>query len=207
MSVKSNMENFLYVNPFSICPDLAKDIIDLYETEEKGKYEGVTAGGLDKNVKDTTDLVIGRQLPRWTKVYNFLETELNKNVKEYLKQLNTKDYTNELSEREFRLVDAKVITTDSMMIQRYIKQKGKYVYHNDASIKWETKSYRLFTFLWYLNTVEEGGETEFWGNYRIKPEIGKLLLFPACWTFPHTGRVPISDNKYIITGWLYVSGV
>ena len=61
----------------------------------------------------------------------------------------------------------------------------------------------LLTFLFYLNTLEEGGHTEFWGNYKIKPETGKLLLFPASWTFPHCGKTPISDNKYIITGWIY----
>ena len=62
---------------------------------------------------------------------------------------------------------------------------------------------RHLTFLWYLNDVEEGGETEFWGQYGIKPEAGKLILFPASWTFPHKANVPISSDKYIITGWLW----
>ena len=61
------------------------------------------------------------------------------------------------------------------------------------------------TYIWYLNDVIEGGETEFFGNYKIKPEVGKLVLFPACWSFPHCGLMPISSNKYIITGWLYLS--
>ena len=62
---------------------------------------------------------------------------------------------------------------------------------------------RKLTFLWYINDVEEGGETEFFGNHKIKPEAGKLILFPASWTFPHCGKMPISDDKYIITGWLW----
>jgi hypothetical protein len=53
--------------------------------------------------------------------------------------------------------------------------------------------------------VENGGETEIWDDFKIKPETGKLLLFPSSWTFPHRGVMPISDNKYIITGWLYVN--
>jgi hypothetical protein len=36
----------------------------------------------------------------------------------------------------------------------------------------------------------------------IKPKSGKLLIFPACWTYPHRGTMPISDDKYIITGWI-----
>ena len=43
---------------------------------------------------------------------------------------------------------------------------------------------------------------KFWKRKTIKPEAGKLLLFPASWTFPHCGQMPISHDKYIITGWL-----
>lgn len=51
--------------------------------------------------------------------------------------------------------------------------------------------------------MTEGGETEFWSKYRIKPEAGKLVLFPASWAFPHRAIVPLSSDKYIITGWLW----
>jgi hypothetical protein len=91
------------------------------------------------------------------------------------------------------------------MIQKYDKLDGKYIYHDDSFIDFNKNRYRVFTYLWYLNTVTEGGETVFWDSYKIKPEAGKLVLFPACWTFPHTGKMPISDNKYIITGWVYVN--
>ena len=72
-------------------------------------------------------------------------------------------------------------------------------------MKWDKQQYRVITFLWYLNTVEEGGETELLGSVNIKPERGKLLLFPASWTFPHRGKMPISHDKYIVTGWFHVS--
>ena len=79
---------------------------------------------------------------------------------------------------------------------------GKFTYHNDLSI--DTYGYRLVNYLWYLNDVEEGGETEFFGNYKIKPEKGKLVFFPSEWFFPHTGKIPISNDKYVIAGWMYV---
>ena len=61
---------------------------------------------------------------------------------------------------------------------------------------------RYITFIWYLNDVSEGGETEMKGNIRIKPEAGKLLLFPSTWTYPHCSRPTISNDKYAIVGWI-----
>ena len=87
------------------------------------------------------------------------------------------------------------------MIQKYDKKKGKYIYHNDFTN--DNNSHREITFLWYLNTVEEGGNTVFWENYNVQPKEGKLIFFPSFWCYPHTGKVPISSDKYIITGWLY----
>ena len=92
---------------------------------------------------------------------------------------------------------------NSFQIQRYRKNVGKYIYHHDHDIRFDQKDHRVITYLWYLNTVEEGGQTELWKTIKIKPEEGKLLLFPASWTFPHSGLMPESNDKYIITGWLY----
>ena len=196
------LTSLIYLNPDSISKQLCDEIIHLYENEND-KYNGITAGGLNKNVKDTLDFNIPNEEP-WTKIKDFLEVELKKNLKMYIDQLNSHNFENENSSVTFKFFDNILCYTKTFMIQRYIKQVGRYIYHNDFDINTNEKSYRIITFLWYLNTVEEGGETEIWGTHKIKPEAGKLLLFPSCWTFPHTGKMPISDNKYIITGWLYV---
>ena len=54
----------------------------------------------------------------------------------------------------------------------------------------------------YLNTIEEGGETEFlYINIRIKAEQGRLIIFPAAFTHTHRGNPPIGQDKYIISTW------
>ena len=55
----------------------------------------------------------------------------------------------------------------------------------------------------YLNSVTEGGETEFlYQKRRIKPQQGRLLIFPAGFTHTHRGNPPLSGNKYILTSWV-----
>lgn len=62
---------------------------------------------------------------------------------------------------------------------------------------------RALTFILYLNDVDEGGETEFlYYPRRIKAEAGKLILFPGGYTHTHRGNPPISNEKYILTGWV-----
>jgi hypothetical protein len=91
------------------------------------------------------------------------------------------------------------------MVQRYIKNVGKFVYHDDSHIDYNKGKSRIITFLWYLNDIHEGGETIFSGKYGVKPTTGKLVLFPAIWSYPHCGKVPISSDKYILTGWIYIN--
>ena len=55
----------------------------------------------------------------------------------------------------------------------------------------------------YLNDVTEGGETEFlYQKCRFKPEKNTILIWPAQFTHVHRGNPPLSNDKYIITGWV-----
>ena len=166
-------------------------------------YNGVTYGGLDKNIKDTSDVVIPEN-DEWKEINDILSCNLEKGIKEYLTTLNNKkNYKGENNYGfNYQHLNDKLYLKNNFMIQKYEKGKGKYVYHDDGSH--EATRYRVITYLWYLNDVEEGGETDFFGGtFKVKPETGKLLLFPAFWAFPHRGNRPISSDKYIITGWLY----
>ena len=61
---------------------------------------------------------------------------------------------------------------------------------------------RRFVVQAYLNTIQEGGETEFlYQNKRIKAVQGTLLIWPAGYTHVHRGNPPIGQDKYILTSW------
>ena len=61
---------------------------------------------------------------------------------------------------------------------------------------------RSFVIQAYLNTVENGGETEFlYQNKRINAVQGTVLIWPAAYTHVHRGNPPIGQDKYILTTW------
>ena len=65
-------------------------------------------------------------------------------------------------------------------------------------------SQRQLVAIWYLNDVAgPGGETEFlFQDVKIKPQQGKLLLFPPFWTHEHRGVELQAGVKYIATTWV-----
>jgi excinuclease ABC A subunit len=68
--------------------------------------------------------------------------------------------------------------------------------HNDVL-------HRILLFMFYLNDVDEGGETEFhYQDIKIKPKAGRTVIAPAYFTHTHRGNVPVSNNKYILTSWV-----
>jgi hypothetical protein len=69
-----------------------------------------------------------------------------------------------------------------------------------------TNMRRMMTFILYLNDVDEGGESEFlYYSRRVKSKEGRLILWPAGYTHTHRGNPPISNTKYIMTGWVEMS--
>ncbi len=64
-------------------------------------------------------------------------------------------------------------------------------------------SNRYLVFLWTLNNVEEGGETEFVDlDISLKPEAGRLIVFPPYWMYRHRALQTISNPKYIINTFI-----
>lgn len=191
------MNEYIYQQNCVLTKEFCNTIIRYYN-DSNDTYDGCTFSGMNKDIKDTRDLKIPKNPPKdsqWTNINRILYESLYANLLIYLKKINP-------DPGSYRIFSTNRLTETLFMIQKYQQNKGKYIYHNDS--QFESTQYRVITYIWYLNDVEEGGETEFWGTYRIKPEKGKLVLFPASWTFPHCGKMPISDDKYIITGWLYI---
>lgn len=88
-----------------------------------------------------------------------------------------------------------------LKIQKTDPGEGYHQWHCENFDR-HSQSSRYLAYTVYLNTVEEGGETEFlYQKRRIKPEAGTLVVFPSGWTHVHRGNPPLSGSKYIITTW------
>jgi len=88
-------------------------------------------------------------------------------------------------------------------VQKYAKGQGFYRRHVDAT-PWDPASRnRLLAMVMYLNTVEHGGETWFPDqNIKVEAVQGRVAMFPAGWTFPHQGMLPLSGDKWIISTFI-----
>ena len=87
-------------------------------------------------------------------------------------------------------------------IQKTCPTQGYHIWHceHDGSI---VSNDRLLSWILYLNDVKEGGETEFlYQSLRFKPKAGTFILFPSSFTHTHRGNPPLTENKYIATGWI-----
>lgn len=62
---------------------------------------------------------------------------------------------------------------------------------------------RVLVMFFYLNDVEEGGETLF-KDMSVKPKAGSVVCFPPTWQYPHKGCTPISGPKYVISSYVQI---
>ena len=92
----------------------------------------------------------------------------------------------------------------NLLSKKYEKNKqGYHIWHADIDNYSESKVKRSHVVMFYLNDVEEGGETEFYHQgVKIKPKKGTCVIFPTFYTHLHRGNIPLSNDKYILNTWI-----
>ena len=171
---------------------LCNEIINFFENNKNLQKPGISGKGKDVKIKKTTDITV---LPEDLKKPKF---EI---LKQYIDALHKcfLDYQNQWSFLKSML---NTVNVPAFNIQKY--SRGDHF----ASLHSERTSleslHRLFAWMTYLKDVNDGGQTNF-SHYgiKIKPEIGKTLIWPAEWTHAHTGEILKSGTKYIVTGWIH----
>ena len=164
-------------------------VITKFEKDEN-KAKGITTSGLSEDHKISMDLHSDNWTGEgWSIIYSVLKDALHSHIIKYYAELGS------------NFLPYKTTIDSGFQVQRYTANVGKYEFHNDFWI--DERGFRTLAYIFYLNDVETGGETEFYNGTKVKAEKGKLLIFPALWTYTHKGNMPISNDKYIITGWIY----
>jgi len=85
-------------------------------------------------------------------------------------------------------------------IYRYQNETEGYDWHSDGMDP--GLRYRFVSVVLYLNTVDQGGETEFlYQGRKIAAQEGSVVFFPSGWTHIHRGCPPRSGPKYVLVTW------
>ena len=92
------------------------------------------------------------------------------------------------------------LTSKVVKMHKVKPHEGYHTFH--AEVGGMSSLDRCLVWLCYLNNVEEGGETEFLHQgVKVKPEQGKMIIWPAQWTHTHRGNPIYKGEKYYATGW------
>lgn len=105
---------------------------------------------------------------------------------------------------QYDILHAPVLFFDTgFRIQFYAKGNGYYRKHVD-SVPWvRENTNRIIAMVIYLNTVDHGGGTHFpLHEVTVEAKKGRVAMFPASWTIPHQGLLPISGDKWIINTFI-----
>ena len=184
-----NFDDLIYVNPNALDKEVCKNIIERYERDDR-KFKGKTTLGDNTDVKKCMDLPISN-LDGWKDIDDILFKSSSNNLDKYTEQIKVENRVFWNTE-ELR---------DSGYLAKRYKPGDYFNWHSDRN--YDDGWSRVVGYIWYLNTITEGGYTEFAHGTKIYPKAGQLIMFPSSWTFPHRGVTPIIGNKYIITSFMY----
>jgi len=180
--------SFIYEVAQALPADVCQEAIRRFEAHPDQQYPGRIGQVQDEalEVKRSTDLRIsGRD--DWRDIDRTLSQQLLETFNEFA--------------REFPFFAANSFKDLGYNLQR--TSPGEfYHWHVDAGPG--VFSDRQLVAIWYLNDVAgPGGETEFpLQAVTIRPEQGKLILFPPFWTHVHRGVTLERGVKYIATTWI-----
>jgi len=220
------MSQFIKTYENVLSSQLCDEIVARFDASSD-KVQGRVGGGVDKKKKHSTDLSMSNN-PAWRDLNNKVMTLMFKATQEYLKEfyflivgtlspmmpdpIENKHVT--LNEQNFERLGLpkldqlmrSIFRCSPINIQRYNKGEGGYpLWHSEIYPLDNTceQLHRSLLFLVYLNDIEEGGETEFrYQQLKVKPKKGTIVIAPAGFTHTHRGNVPISDDKYVLAGWV-----
>lgn len=184
---KINLEkNFIsgwYIDK-SFCRELKQSIINkkiLLEADKSNfrNYLSADLDAIDKSLFDKYIKIISNLKDLYCKEYPFLKTIENLKLEYYIHTDKSK--------------------INIIKIQKY--QPNKYYNSLHCENLGEYNTRRVIVFMTYLNTIKNGGGTNFpYQNFSCSADEGLTLLWPAGWTHPHIGIVSPDETKYILTG-------
>lgn len=220
------MTDFIEIYPNALSKEFCQNFITQFDNSPN-KNPGRTGGGVDTTKKLSQDIYLN-QLAEFQPQLQVILKSCADNIADYLSKyffslisgisltvehpvtkkpvLLTAENFEEVGKPNIHNLMRYLFRLAPVNAQKYEKGKGNYGY-------WHSEIYpqpgpndalhRMLLFIFYLNDVEEGGETDFYyQNKSIKPKAGTMIIAPCGFTHTHRGNIPISSSKYVLTSWV-----
>lgn len=192
------MDYFIYENT-SLSSEVCDTIIQLFDIENQNKINGCKKNTFEQKINSN---LLENNV--WFDIKNVLLNEIKIHLELYYNNLDNNIFHFDITHKNK--------TINDFIIKKYIKHdkdeknniSQRCKNSNNNVIDLVNKKMSVLNFIWYLNSIDNGGETEYIGSYKIKPEMGKIVLFPSDWFFYYYNNPPISSDKYIITGLIFI---
>ena len=172
--------NFILKNTGCLSKEYCKDLINFFDKNESIAEKGIAGS------KRLNDLEIAIDVHQFS---DDLLIGLNDTIDKYKKK--------------YPLIDTQLDRWQIDKIAQLMRYEPNNVY---SYIHCETgphNPYRIFAWMIYLNTIKDGGGTEFLHfNKTLIPKAGDMYIWPAGWTHLHRGVVAPKERKYLLTGWV-----
>lgn len=186
---------FIYSKPKVLEPGFCNEVIKLFEQsdlKQPGYFRHNEEVVQKPDIKKSTDICFNP---------SFLKDPIWGPYLEHLVKIIEYNVSNYASKFDLAFEKLNVFRLDNLFnLQKYEPGEAFYGWHCERAGL--TASSRLLVWMIYLNTVNDGGGTQFYfQNHIEKPEQGKLLIWPVDWMYLHRGLPSQTENKYIFTGW------
>jgi hypothetical protein len=220
------MDDFIEVYDNALSPEQCRALIERFEASDKHSA-GRAGEGVDPRKKKSTDITI-TQHDEWRDAAELLVTATRPHLMSYMDKYRfllmgalspvmrhpwtggnatlAPENWNDVGAPNLDELVRLMYRFGDINLQKYLKADGHYAHWHSEIFPTRGSTeplHRVLLWSYYLNDIEEAGETEFFYQQRkVAPRAGRLVIAPGGFTHTHRGNRSPGADKYIATSWI-----
>ena len=182
----------IYEEKNALSEEICNDMISWFDNKMLYGDTGMNYSRVDVQGRKDISLSECQQFGSFKPFYNQINSIIHKHMVHYINEFNKGGGTG-------------FYTITGYKFQKSVEGGGFTAWHSELPVfkpMWEKVRDRFGVWTIYLNDTDTGYTDFMHQKLSIKPETGKLVIWPAYFTHTHRANPDLKEDKYIITGWL-----
>ena len=182
----------IYEEKNALSEETCNDMISWFDNKTLYGDTGMNYAKVDVQGRKDISLSECQQFGSFKPFYNQINSIIHKHMVHYINEFNKGGGTG-------------FYTITGYKFQKSVEGGGFTAWHSELPVfkpMWEKVRDRFGVWTFYLNDTDTGYTDFMHQKLSVKPETGKLVIWPAYFTHKHRANPDLKEDKYIITGWL-----